>query len=215
MRSDGYWFFPINGTLWFLRELFIVSFLFPVPLLVVRYIKPQIGLPLLAMTSILLDYEGCIPGTYNALVYFSIGAYLGFYKIVVLDLCRNYKIMWLVLYTTIVVIDLKYCQGDSGFLNEVHRMGFWVGSMFIFGFTTYFPEKIKGIDLPSLAMFIFLSHSMLRKFPIFISYRYLINYPSVGYIFNIIMTLSLCLASYLVMKKMLGVKTFSILTGGR
>lgn len=56
------------------RELFIVSILFPFPLLVVRYAKPLIGLPVLALFSVLLDYKCVLPGIYNAFIYFTIGA---------------------------------------------------------------------------------------------------------------------------------------------
>ena len=125
MRSDGHWFFPVNGTLWFLRELFIVSILFPLPLLIVRYVKPLIGLPVLALFSVLLDYKCVLPGTYNAFIYFTIGAYVGYYKIVILYLCRNYRVLWSVLYAVIVIADLKYYQVDNGFLNEFHRLGFF------------------------------------------------------------------------------------------
>lgn len=215
MRSDGYWFFPINGTLWFLRELFIVSVLFPIPLYVVRYIKPSIGLSLLVLMSMMLDYKGLFPATYNAFVYFTIGAYVGYHKIVFLDLCRNYKVMWLVFYSAIVVMDLKYFNNDVGFLNELHRMSFLVGSMFVLGFTSFLPQKIKNVDLPSIAMFIFLSHAMLRSIPFAISYKYLVDYPSFAYIFNIVLTLTLCITIYFLLRKILGEKLFGLLTGGR
>lgn len=215
MRSDGFWYFPINGTLWFLRELFIVSLLFPIPLCVVRYIKPSIGLSLLVLISIFLDYKGSIPGTYNAFVYFTIGAYFGYHKIAFLDLCRNYKYMWLVFYTSIVIMDLKYYNDGIGFFKELHRMGFLVGGMWILGFTSFFPQRIKSIDLPSVAMFIFLSHSMLRNISFAFSYRYLLGYPAVAYIFNIVFTLMLCLICYILLRKFLNEKAYGLLTGGR
>lgn len=215
MHSYGYWFFPANGPLWFLRELFIVSVLFPIPLCVVRYIKPPIGLSLLVLMSIMLDYKGLFPGTYNAFVYFTIGAYVGYHKIVFFDLCRKYKVMWLVFYSAIVVMDLKYFNDDVGFLNELRRMGFVVGGMFILGFTSFLPQKIKSVDLPSIAMFIFLSHSMLKRIPFAISHRYLVDYPSFAYIFNIVLTLTLCVVIYFLLRKILGEKTFGVLTGGR
>lgn len=215
MRSDGFWFFPINGTLWFLRELFIVSVLFPIPFFIVRYIKPSIGLSLLVILSVLVAYKGPFPGTYIAFVYFTIGAYLGYHKIVFLDLCRNYKVMWLVLYSLIVIMDLKYFNDGIGFLNDLHRMGFLVGSMWVLGFASFFPQRIKKIDLPSIAMFIFLSHSMLRSIPFAISNKYLYVYPSMAFIFNIVLTLALCIALYFLLRKLLSEKLFGLLTGGR
>lgn len=215
MRSDGHWFFPVNGTLWFLRELFIVSILFPLPLLIVRYVKPLIGLPVLALFSVLLDYKCVLPGTYNAFIYFTIGAYVGYYKIVILDLCRNYRVLWSVLYAVIVIADLKYYQVDNGFLNEFHRLGFFVGSFAVLGYTCSLQSKYKGINLPSLAMFIFLSHSMLRTFPMMISYKIMSNLPAVAYMFNIISTLVLCFIVYMTLKKILNDKLFGLLIGGR
>lgn len=213
MRSDGHWFFPINGSLWFLRELFFVSVLFPIPLCVVRYIKPWIGLSLLAVISIMLDYRGIIPGTYNAFIYFTIGAYVGYYKIVVLDLCRNYKIMWLVFYSAIAVMDLKYFQEDYGFKIELHRLGFLVGGMTVLGFTSYLPQRIRNIDFPNIAMFVFLSHSMLRMLPCAISYKYLGAQPVFAYIFNIFTTLTVCIVTYLLLRKYTNKRVLGLLTG--
>lgn len=37
-KTDGYWFFPINGVFWFIRDLFIVSFLSPVVYLFLSHV---------------------------------------------------------------------------------------------------------------------------------------------------------------------------------
>ena len=163
----------------------------------------------------LLDYKCVLPGTYNAFIYFTIGAYVGYYKIVILDLCRNYRVLWSVIYAVIVIADLKYYQVDNGFLNEFHRLGFFVGSFAVLGYTCSLQSKYKGINLPSLAMFIFLSHSMLRTFPMMISYKIMSNLPAVAYMFNIIITLVLCFLVYMALKKILNDKLFGLLIGGR
>lgn len=123
--------------------------------------------------------------------------------------------MWLVLYSLIVIMDLKYFNDGIGFLNDLHRMGFLVGSMWVLGFASFFPQRIKKIDLPSIAMFIFLSHSMLRSIPFAISNKYLYVYPSIAFIFNIVLTLALCIALYFLLRKLLSEKLFGLLTGGR
>lgn len=215
MHSDGHWFFPVNGALWFLRELFIVSIFFPIIMCLVKFVKPCIGISLLVIISIMFDYKGIFPGTYNAFIYFTIGSYIGYHKIVVLDLCRKYKTMWFVFYSVMVVMDLKYFQEDKGFLYELHRMGFWVGSMFILGYTSFFPSKKWGCDLPGVAMFIFLSHSMLRLIPCTISNKYMVGYPILAYLFNIVITLIICITIYCLLRKYLSPKLFGLLTGGR
>ena len=49
---DGTWFFPVNGVLWFLRDLFIVSCLSPVMFLLLKFCKASMLLLLIILLFI-------------------------------------------------------------------------------------------------------------------------------------------------------------------
>ena len=77
-----------------------------------------------------------------------------------------------------------------------------------------FPTKMYDINLVSMSIFIFTSHSLIRHAAFYIIKALNINIPSIEYFCRILMTIILCFLFYEIGNKLFP-RTLKILTGGR
>lgn len=88
---------PIDGSLWYIRELFYITLVSPLIYLIIRYLKGWGILLLLGVNHLLLPnlmIDGTMAFNFvfgNIGIHFTLGAFLGFYKINMLETFRSYR----------------------------------------------------------------------------------------------------------------------------
>lgn len=210
----GFFFYPADGPLWFLRNLFIISLITPFIYLIIKLIPPKIGVCLLSISYILnigVQYDF---GMINTFCLFTMGAYWGYYKITSLDKIYNLGKLCLILFIIISIIDL-YISNIYQHHEYLQHIGILIGFPVMFFLSRNLPSSYKNIDFPSLSMFIFCSHGFLLRPILFITNKLNISYPLITYVLNIVLTSLLCIISYYLMKQFFPKKISKILMGGR
>jgi hypothetical protein len=108
---------PIDGPLWFVRDLIGAVFLSPIIYYIFK--RPKLGLVIFLMLLVWylfgFSHQYWIPGiSVPCLLFYGVGAYLGIHKVNVLDVVSSYRKVVLYIWIALLVIDTL----TTHFINE-------------------------------------------------------------------------------------------------
>lgn len=211
---------PIDGPLWFVRELMIMALLSPLLYRLIRKLK-FISIIMLGVLTYIISpifFPNSISTFFDAIFYFSWGAYYSISKkIFILEMQKIQHFSWL--YIPAAVID-TITTGQ--FNNIFHYASVPIGVVFVIILTSYLIKKgviHENSFLSNSSFFIYAMHTLiiweLGKI-LFI----MIHVPDysftmlIYYFFVIISTIFVCLLAYQLLKRYVPA-IHNILTGGR
>lgn len=218
-RTLGYWFFPADGVLWFVRDLFIVS-VFATPLLYIAYsqcAKKYLGgvIVALALAYALLPPEYKGRSLSVAFLLFSMGAGIGINRLVIVDFISEYKKSAILLYIILLSFFL-FGQTSPALSNIIKYSGQLIGAFAFIPLAMHAPMQIGKIKLTSLSMFIFVTHGLVMRMSFLIMNR--IEFVSgtiwIEYILLFVITVALCTVCYIIAEKVCP-RLLSLSIGGR
>lgn len=211
-KYDGYWFFPINGVFWFIRDLFLTALLSPLIYVIINRCNWKIGMFLFLFFFIVMETQFFLGSLVEVLLIFTMGAFIGLNRIGLIDIFQKRKLQILFLYFIFAGIYL-FCL-NSGRSYVIGNMVIVLGAITFVNLMYKFPLMYKGISLLSLSMFIFASHAILRFFVIYLLCQLDIEFFWIEYTLRVILTVSLCIACFWVIERFFP-RLMSLLTGGR
>lgn len=181
-------YYPANGPLWFLRDLFFISLLSPIIWSIIKYI-PVKWYSVFILILLLIPSNFIMHNLYECALYFSIGAFLVYHKIDFLQISKkHYYLSFVACLVSMICSYIHFYPFDfCGRFLILCRIPF------ILMIISYFPVQIKNISFINLSMFFFLSHYMIRSVGFSVS-RYMIGIDSgiVGFCINSVMTIFVC-----------------------
>lgn len=204
---------PIDSPLWFVRDLIIMSLLSPLIWWAIRRLKSVVPLILIAL-FVSGEIQG-IPGlSISAVTFFSLGAYLGIYKIRFAEISLRLLPYTLTCYLLLLVLLLT--------LNlpvYLHYSEIVIGVIMSCGFAAWACTKGGKINafLTGSTFFVFASHCEFLKVFIRISSRMGIQndlFYCVMYFVCPLLTLIILLFMYKLLRKYLP-QVATLLSGGR
>lgn len=215
---------PIDGPLWFVRDLIVVVILSPLVYCFVKKLRVS-GLFLL-----FIAYETRLwtqlPGfSITALFYFTLGAYFGIYEKNIVQFSYKYK--WAIATFTIIafVASVTFDGSFTTIGNNIYRFYIFPAVFLMFNIATYLhtkhciePNKL----LLSSTFFIYVVHNIYtiginRICKKLISYIFPADWhigSLVEYMVTPFVCVAVCVALYWVFKKIMP-RTAAIFTGGR
>lgn len=213
-ESHGFFMYPCDGPLWFMRNLFIICLCAPIVFAVVKNVASQFAFPLITVLF-LLDLTGSYDmGLMTTFYFFTLGAYIGVNRSVVLPIVTQNSKLLLVAYVLLVIGDL-YCMNTFELHVYIFRLGILLGIPVVVLLTQALPDHYKNIGFPSLSMFIYCAHGFLLEPVVSIVRHSGITCMTVAFIINILGTVLLCIIGYIVTMKYLPVWMQKALMGGR
>ena len=217
-RHDNYWFFPANGPLWFVRDLFM-TMLFATPLIYLTVLKVRNNyilrrlIFLLLMAFVLLDTQIPLGSLVVAFLLFTIGAFLGINRFEFVHTVHRYRWMFLIVFMIFAVLRIEFYDHDcaSIFLN----MAIVVGIPAFIGLFHKVSLSIGSVNMASLSMFIFVTHAILRVLAFFISEKLgLTAMPWLDYTARFFLTVVICVFCYIIGRKIFP-RALAFSIGGR
>lgn len=220
---DFYIYYPINGPLWFVRDLIGVCVLSPLVYLIVRYAKVVglIVLWILLYTNVWVD----VPGLgIEAFFYFSLGAYMSVNNTNFVELARKIKMPAAIIALLMLFLST---YGTPQFVPFTVPVRFCILMLVLSGVATLFnivswlleTKKVKENKmLTASSFFIFVSHSLvlgavgfvlgyvLRSDSILVQAIYYFAYP--------ILSVAVCVSIYYVLDRYFP-RLRKFLVGGR
>ena len=208
---------PINGPLWFIRDLMIVVIFTPVLHWLIRHAR-FVPVAVLGLCWYFSLWSG-IPGlSVEAWFFFTLGAYFSINQVnVVTALAKHRWIPWLYLVAAVADVMTK----GEAYNVYIHRAGLLAGIASCFILVSY------GLQSGRLHVSRFLSNS---SFFIFAAHSLIIGYTNIGpfllfrptspyvlillYFLSPILTIALCLWAYHLLRRFLP-KVGALVTGGR
>ena len=194
---DSFWGnFPVNGPLWFIRDLMIMNFLSPIVYYVMSRLKKcgAIVLCLLWFFDVLGDW-----GNFSkAILFYSFGAYFGITKTNILEKTAKYHQAYFGGYLLFLVFAVVFRSSNVLFLN---KMEFILGFVSMWWLAVLFSYKYPSLGLPAGAsFFLFAAHHTIVRIiikiffvltPIHSDWIYAFAYFAIAAI-----TVLICLAFY-------------------
>lgn len=152
---------PINGPLWFIRDLMVVMLLSPLVFWFVRWLKLY-GVFLLGIfwfIGLWFDISGL---SIKALFFFTAGAWFSLNKKNFVNVMRPH-LTWSLLTYVLIIIVLLYFKGSNNLMPYLHQCGILVGMVCAVSLSAFCLEK--GIwkthrFLSSSSFFIYAYHAM-------------------------------------------------------
>lgn len=222
--GEGYLGMPKAFQLWFLRDMMIVCLLAPQLYLLLKHRKPYI---LLIFAAIYLmpgvqNWHPIIQRFPSALLFFSIGAYMGIHKQNMVEMVRRVP-MWLSIAITTLNLALSVwqCVSYGRFIVLSRNLFSIVAVVPAFQIASLLVERYHLKPKPFIAdsnFFLFALHPLIMT--------YILVEPLAGhftntplhfwfvYFLELIVPVIVCIILYAVMHKVLP-KTTSLITGGR
>lgn len=210
---------PINGALWFLRDLYILVLISPLLVIIVkyRYLKFLFIIPICGVWFLCLNVYLVEP-----ILFFSLG--------LVISLCRfrikyrqNNNLVLLVLYFILCYATSYLQQLDFGIWNIVLYKSLIVIGL---GVVLYYFSALKECKSAHLidrfkrySFFVYASHSIVNQFvkKMIISilpFHTSLELTIVGYLTTIVTTIFICCISQRILRN-ISPKMLIVLTGGR
>lgn len=213
-EQNGFFMYPCDGPLWFMRNLFLISLAAPVVFAFVKYVRAYIGMPIL-----ILLYLSNIGGSYDmgmvsTFCFFTTGAYIGMYRWCILPFIRENGCCFLIVYMLCIILDLILMDTVNWHVY-IFRLAILLGIPTL-AFASYrLPSSYKNIEFPSLAMFIYCAHGFLLEPVMSLGRHSGIESMTVVFIGNIILTVLLCFFGYMLVRHLKPDWIGKMLMGGR
>ena len=211
---------PANVPLWFIRDLMIIMVLSPIIYAFVKYTKIY-GIILLLVLYI-FNFWPSITG-FSVIVYafFSLGAYFSVNKISLLDICKEYKVVWYLTTFALLFPLIWYNSYNNPIFGYKLLNLFRITGIFaLFHFSFYIVRNMKVKTWPILyesSFFLYATHMIYILFVVDIVINKIV--PSTATIVLIIKYLLcpiicsfVCIGIYWMLKKYLPT-LLNILTG--
>lgn len=211
--------YPINLSLWFIRDLMVIVCLSPVIYFVVRKLKiySVIALGILWICDLWFNVLGF---SSVAVFFFSFGAYFSIHnKNFIVEMKPLYYIAG-ILYPIIVVVELYFFRENWLWIGYLHKVGVILGIITAFSVSGYFLSKKilkENVFLANSSFFIYAYHIL----PLTIVVRILFKFIPLSemslvvlYVVSPTIVILVGLFLYYILKKLLPNFT-SIITGGR
>lgn len=212
---DSFWGnFPINGPLWFIRDLMIMNLLSPIVYYVMSCFKKYGAIVLFLLW--LFDVLGGLGNFSKAILFYSLGAYFGIMKTNILEKTAKCCKVFLSGYLLLLILAVVFRSSNILFLNKIE---------FVFGFVSMwwlavlFSQKYPSLKLPAGAsFFLFAAHHTIVRIiikiffvltPIHSDWIYVLAYFVITAI-----TVLICLAFYGLLNRFTP-KFCKIISGGR
>lgn len=203
---------PIDGPLWYVRNLMIMVVISPIITYMIKYTKWYL---ILIMTILwIIQIPPFNKGIGIAFYFFSLGGYLRVFDYHVENLQRYAK--YLILAYPIYVIYAFLMQSNSNCWD--FQFGIILGIVAIFSLTMHFIKCGNGNSkttqiLSETSFFIYCLHDLLLQFlkPFFSE---ILGTGDFAYISLIVVDIALCLGFFYVLKR-ISPKVTSLLMGGR
>lgn len=213
-EQDGFFMYPCDGPLWFMRNLFLVSLAAPVVFLFVKHIRSCWGISILVLLYVANVGAFYDMGMISTFCFFTLGAYLGINRWCVLSFIRDKGCYLLVAYILCIIIDLLIMNTVS-----IHVYLFRIAILLglpTFAYVTYrFPNEYKNVEFSSLSMFIYCAHGFLLEPVISLGRHSGLESMAFVFIANITFTVLLCVFGYMFVKHLKPSWIGRILMGGR
>lgn len=215
-HRDKYWFFPADGVMWFIRDLFIVSLLAtPVLYLVSIKINDKVRTALICLlifTFALLNTQIPAGSLVEALLLFSLGGIIGIGKMEFIEFVKKTKWITRSMFLVFSLIYLLFFDKDYSYI--LCNVTIIVGALTFIGLTYKSPLVFGSVSLASLSMFIFASHAILKHFSFFFINKLQLNIVWIEYTLRVVLTVLICTLCYYFAKKFFP-RILSISIGGR
>lgn len=184
--------YPANGPLWFLRDLFIISFLSPIIWFIIKRV-PNKWFSLLFLVLALIPSNFTMQNLYESTVYFSIGSFFAYNNYNFFQITRKHLTLCIIACIISII----------GSIVHISPFDFWGRLLIlcripcIISIISLCPHNIKNISLLNLSMFIFLSHYMIRSAGFSIS-RFLIgeDKSDLSFCINFTITIIVCFIAF-------------------
>ena len=201
--------YPVNGPLWFLRDLMIIVLLTPA----INWLTRRLGLVYLSITGILylvMSYLSIkhVGQLSTALFFFSWGAYMSIKQIDMLEAFGRLSTPSYVLYFLLAIVcmfALHYCPDAY---KPIKTLNIFVGMLFAYNLALTLIRRygFKSNELlASASFFIYISHRLLWS-PI-LKAMVAIIHPTTGltgvsvYVLTLLLTISILLLAFWLMRK--------------
>lgn len=202
---------PIDGPLWYVRNLMIMVVISPIISYMMKYTKWYL---ILIMTILwIIQIPPFNKGIGIAFYFFSLGGYLRMFDYHVENLQRYAK--YLIIAYPIYVIYAFLMQSNTDSWD--FQLGILLGIGAIFSLTIHFIVVVKIVNLPKIlsetSFFIYCLHDLLLQFlkPFFSE---ILGTGDFAYLSLIVVDIALCLGFFYVLKR-ISPKVTSLLMGGR
>lgn len=214
-KKDGFWFFPINGVFWFIRDLFIVSICSPLIYLFISHIgKTRLGgvICTLIILFMIINTQYSGGSLIETFILFSVGGIIGLYRLNVIDSMIKWRSIALLTFIALSIFHIITL--DSMYSYVLEHLLVFIGAIAFVGIFYKTPIKAVGINLLSLSMFIFASHAILRFIAFFILNKINIDIMWLDYSLRFIFTVGFCIITYVLGSKICP-KLLHLSIGGR
>jgi len=213
-----FWFItgPANFPLWYMRDLLILSVLAPVIYYFFKYLKIW-GLVLLTLVY-LSPWNPNMPGM-RAIFFFGLGAYLGIFKINMLEICRKVKVPALILCIVLVIIAtfLNFSKWHELALRVFYPFGMITFMNICDGLIDNEARKNRLIGLASYVFFIYAAHEVYilgwTKGLIIRLIGDSLLAQFIGYLIVPVIVLAVCMILYRILNKIMP-KALAFISGG-
>ncbi|MBR5282458.1 MAG: acyltransferase [Alistipes sp.] len=152
---------PLNAPLWFLRDLMVIVLLTPIIFKLIKHTKYWL---IVALLIIYFSFNYSLPYG-NALLFFSMGAYLSVHNKDMVVVFGKFFTSSMVIYPLFSLLTLIATKYDNAALAEIFKqistLGFLLFvyniSIYVLKNTNFKPSKI----LPAASFFIYVSHILI------------------------------------------------------
>ena len=202
---------PIAGYTWFLRDLFVFALLSPM----YNYCYKKKYFSVFILVVLLACCFGDnwhVPG-FNTWIY--IGGFVAYYGHSIDEICS--KIRWNVLILLFLAINFLYYSFYN--IELLHQILIILSCILVFKISRILTEKPIWLSLAASSTYLYVTHILVIN----ISRHILVKYLNVNddlslslyFIFNSMICVVICLASYYLLKYLKAERLLAILTGGR
>lgn len=216
LKKDGYWFFPVNGVFWFIRDLFIVATCSPLIYFFISRLGKTLsggGICTLIILFIIINTQYRLGSLVETLILFTIGAVVGLNRMNVIDFMIKWRSVALALFIALSIFHIITLSSMYSYILE--HLLVVIGSVAFVGIFYKTPVVVSGgINLQSLSMFVFASHAILRFVAFIILRKMDIDIMWLDYSLRFIFTVGLCVVAYILGSKICP-KLLHLSIGGR
>lgn len=205
--------FPINGPLWYIRDLIFIILLSPIIYKIIKALKSYLIIILLLL-FIVLPYT-YLPFSlfFTGLIWFSVGAYLSINNITISNVLSKYDFVFIV-YPLLIIVNLIVREIDG--YQYIMQCLIICGVIFNAKFWWIIYNKFfkREIDTSKYVMFIYCSHFIVDYIKPFCRNLIKIENLTIQYILISCLTFGICSILYYIVKSS-NKKLFKILIGNR
>lgn len=174
-------YLPVDGPLWFLRDLIIIVVCTPVLYCVIKRYR---HLPILFFGAIWMyasigRTSDSLTRTYSCILFFSWGAYISILKINMLEAFNKHFNSSMILYPTSCILGMFSLYYFSQYYNLIHSLSVIIGMYFAYNLSSWLLRndicKVNKF-LAASSFFIYVSHALIIK--VFLRFNLLILRPT-------------------------------------